>query len=91
MINFYCSWLSNSLSICPVSEDVGVSLPVSSKSISNLLRLLGSGTVISCSREELEDMKATAEVWMVENNDIYSVFELCLDDDDQSNQLSNRN
>ena len=46
-------------------EHVGISLPFSSSSISNLLRVLGSGIAISCSREELLDLQITAEVMKI--------------------------
>jgi len=65
LLHFYCSWLTEPLDSGSGSDNVGVSLPVSSSSISNLLRLLGSGIVVSGTKEELEDVKATAEVMMI--------------------------
>jgi len=65
LLHFYCSWLTEPLDSGSGSDNVGVSLPVSSSSISNLLRLLGSGIVVSETREELEDVKATAEVMRI--------------------------
>ena len=58
LLNFYCSWLRLPLD----GDTVGVSLPVTTSSISNLLKLLGSGIALSSSREELEDIRTTAEI-----------------------------
>ena len=58
LLNFYCSWLRLPLD----GDTVGVSLPVTTSSISNLLKLLGSGIALSSSREELEDIQTAAEI-----------------------------
>ena len=60
ILRFYSGWLENILD--DVTDDVGITLSASSKSIVNLLKVLTSGKVFTKVKDDLLDVSLTAEM-----------------------------